>query len=501
MKRLITILLVSWLFISINLPAQNPERPNAIIGKRIVSDYYSPTTGEFTEFDNYRGGFELAYLRNISNRINAVIPLKVGVINLPDEDNNLTTLGVDFLAHLQFFKEENPAIPYLMGGLGGELEEFEDLNFFLPLGAGVHIRLGKYAYINLQSEFRVSLEGNRDNFHHGLGLGFMIGKINEEDIPPILPGIAAPDTDGDGVPDSQDLCPETAGLEAFNGCPDTDNDGIEDKLDQCPNAAGPRATQGCPDGDNDGFSDDKDECPLVPGDVRGCPDADGDGITDNEDKCPNEAGKRETDGCPELDTDSDGIADHLDECPNMAGTVRGCPDVDNDGIADKNDKCPNAKGEGRFNGCPDTDGDGIDDSVDKCPNSPAPDKPNGCPDIKKEDADLLVYAIQAVQFETDSERLKGASFAILDQVVQVMQSYPDHKLSIIGHTDNRGDAGNNEILSINRAKACFAYLVSKGIAANRFLVGGLGESYPIADNNTPEGRQLNRRVEFKLFSE
>ncbi len=502
MKKLLSSLVIICILSTAILPAQNPNRPNAIIGKRIFSDYYTPTNGEFTEFSNYRGGFEVAYLRNLSQAVNAVIPFKVGVINLPEEDNNLTTLGVDFLAHLQYFREKNPAIPYLLGGIGGEVEDFQDLNFFLPLGAGVHIRLGKYAYINLQSEFRVALNsGDRDNLHHGIGLGFMIGKISESDVGPVFPGIAVADTDGDGVADNEDLCPEVAGAFAFSGCPDTDNDGIEDRLDHCPSTPGLKSAQGCPDSDEDGFADNKDECPNLAGTIRGCPDTDGDGITDDIDKCPDEVGGRETEGCPDLDTDSDGVPDHLDKCPRAAGTIRGCPDSDGDGIMDDEDKCPNASGQGRFNGCPDTDGDGIDDSVDKCPNSPAPDMPNGCPEIKKEHADILVYAIQAVQFETGRDRLKNASLAVLDQVIDVLNSYPDHKLSIIGHTDSVGDASKNEILSINRAKACFSYLVSKGIDPDRLIVGGLGESTPIADNKTSFGRQLNRRVEFKLFSE
>ncbi|MFK7810362.1 MAG: OmpA family protein [Saprospiraceae bacterium] len=501
MKKVLTLLLVLCFCLNLSLEAQDPTRPNAIIGKRYFSDYHSPRSGNYTDFDNYRGGFEVAYLRNMSKKFNAVIPLKVGVINLPEEENNFTTIGVDFLGQLQFYKEDRKVIPYILAGLGGEMEDYTDLNFFVPLGAGANIRLGKYAYINIQSEFRVSLDGNRDNFHHGIGLGFMIGKITETEVPDIFPGVAVPDTDGDGIADSNDTCPEVAGVAAFNGCPDTDGDGLEDKLDQCPNAAGPKETQGCPDADGDGVSDDKDKCPQEAGTLLGCPDGDEDGVADFEDKCPDEKGTRETSGCPELDTDKDGVFDHLDQCPNQAGPINGCPDADGDGIKDSEDKCPNAKGEGRFNGCPDTDGDGIDDSVDKCPNSPAPDMPNGCPEIKKEDKEILNYAIQAVQFETGKEKLKSESQMVLDQVIMVMNSYPDHKLSIIGHTDNVGEESRNEVLSINRAKACYTYLTSKGIATDRIIVGGMGEQAPIADNGTKEGKALNRRVEFKLFAD
>ena len=499
-KELISCFFLSFFLITI-LSAQNPNRPNTIIGKRLFTDYYSPSTGDFTQFSNYRGGFEVDYLKNLTSKFNAVIPVKVSVVNLPEETDNRTTIGVGFSGQLQHYREENILIPYATAGVSVEVEAFEKTNFHVPLGVGFNIRLGRYAYINYQTEFRISLDGDRDNLHHGIGIGFMIGKLGDDETMEevILPGLAKPDTDKDGVPDNQDICPEVAGLEAFNGCPDTDLDGIEDAMDQCPNDAGPPDTQGCPDTDGDGLSDDKDQCPKVAGTIQGCPDTDDDGIIDVEDKCPELAGPRESSGCPEQDTDKDGVPDHLDQCPNQAGTIDGCPDSDGDGIADSKDKCPNSKGEGRFNGCPDTDGDGIIDIEDKCPNSPGPNMSNGCPEITKEDAAILDYALQAVQFETGSDKLKKVSDLVLDQVVSVLANYPDHQVSITGHTDNVGSEKNNEALSIRRARSCYNYLVSKGVNPSRILVGGMGETVPIADNNTEEGKKLNRRVEFKLF--
>lgn len=112
------------------------------------------------------------------------------------------------------------------------------------------------------------------------------------------------DTDGDGIYDKDDACPEVAGLEAFNGCPDADGDGIEDSKDACPNAAGSK-------------------------EMNGCPDADGDGVADKDDECPNEAGPAENKGCPWPDKDGDSVLDKDDQCPDVAGTVanNGCPEV------------------------------------------------------------------------------------------------------------------------------------------------------------------------------
>ncbi|MDO4728319.1 MAG: OmpA family protein, partial [Bacteroidota bacterium] len=119
------------------------------------------------------------------------------------------------------------------------------------------------------------------------------------------------------------------------GCPwpDTDGDGVLDKDDKCPNVAGPRENKGCP-----------------------WPDTDGDGVLDKDDKCPNVAGPRENKGCPWPDTDGDGVLDKDDKCPNVAGPRenKGCPwpDTDGDGVLDKDDKCPNVKGTVTNNGCP-----------------------------------------------------------------------------------------------------------------------------------------------------
>jgi outer membrane protein OmpA-like peptidoglycan-associated protein len=112
-----------------------------------------------------------------------------------------------------------------------------------------------------------------------------------------------PDTDGDGIPDNKDACPEDAGTAELNGCPDTDGDGVADKDDACPDAAGSV-------------------------EMNGCPDSDGDGLADNVDKCPQEAGEASNNGCPENDRDGDGVADKDDACPDEAGDTanNGCPE-------------------------------------------------------------------------------------------------------------------------------------------------------------------------------
>jgi outer membrane protein OmpA-like peptidoglycan-associated protein len=112
---------------------------------------------------------------------------------------------------------------------------------------------------------------------------------------------------------------------------DTDGDGINDDVDACPNAAGPKSLNGCPDTDGDGVADKDDKCPTVVGAraLNGCPDADGDGVADKDDKCPNQYGVAKYNGCPVPDTDGDGVNDELDKCPTVAGIAAnaGCPET------------------------------------------------------------------------------------------------------------------------------------------------------------------------------
>lgn len=345
-----------------------------------------------------------------------------------------------------------------------------------------------------------------------------------------------PDYDKDGVADKDDECPNEAG--PWNGCPDTDFDGVPDKDDKCPSETGPATNNGCPemaDTDSDGFADTKDECPDQAGPVNGCPDTDKDGVADKDDQCPATAGTAANKGCPEtLDTDGDGLADDADPCPNQAGPLKGCPDSDLDGVADKDDKCPNTAGSvknngcpepvvanttntdkdgdgvadkndpcpdkaGPFGGCPDTDGDLVADNLDKCPTTAGSAGNFGCPEIKVEVKERLASAAQAVKFEAGKAILKSESYAILDDIVKIMRDNAAYSLSISGHTDDVGSEESNLKLSQDRVKACYDYLVFRGIKADRLRYAGFGEARPIADNETAEGRELNRRVEFELM--
>ena len=283
-----------------------------------------------------------------------------------------------------------------------------------------------------------------------------------------------------------------------------------------------------PDRDGDGIPDDEDACPDVKGvktddpKTNGCPpDRDGDGILDDDDACPDVKGVKtddpKTNGCPpegEKDTDGDGILDSVDACPKVKGVKsddpkkNGCPpDRDGDGIPDAEDACPDVPGvaddDPKKNGCPpDTDGDGITDDKDACPEEKGPPDPdpakNGCPRVHVTDKEIVI--LEQVQFDTGKATIKKASDGLLDNVADAFKAHADVlRVEVQGHTDNRGTPALNKGLSQRRAEAVRSALVFRGIAEGRLEARGYGQDVPIGDNKTDDGRQKNRRVQFKIL--
>jgi len=309
------------------------------------------------------------------------------------------------------------------------------------------------------------------------------------------------DRDLDAVSDKKDKCIDIPGTWESMGCPDRDGDGVIDVEDACPDIAGVKIFKGCPDKDGDGIPDHEDDCPDVPGDklTKGCPDRDGDGVIDIRDECPDIPGPIELNGCP--DRDGDGVPDIKDQCPDLAGPADqgGCPflDSDGDGVKDSDDSCPNQPGPPENNGCPysDTDADGVIDKEDRCPLTPGDPANFGCPVLKVEEVAVLKTAFENLEFETGKSVIRSSSFASLDELAALLISKPTWKLRISGHTDNVGSDESNMTLSKNRAQATAKYLQGKGVAPEKLIAEWFGETKPIADNNTTEGRQQNRRVE------
>ena len=260
------------------------------------------------------------------------------------------------------------------------------------------------------------------------------------------------------------------------------------------------------DEDMDGVPDRKDKCPGTPAgvavDANGCPlDGDGDGVPDYQDKCPTEKGLATLEGCP--DRDGDGVRDGDDQCPDQAGlpALNGCPDSDGDGVRDSDDKCPGTPAGTQVDatGCPvvtDADGDGVPDDRDKCPGT-APGSTvdsTGCRVIDP----ALMEKVKPVQFETNSTVLRKSSYPTLDNVITILNQYPEYSVRISGHADSRGTDEYNQGLSERRAASAKRYFTNKQMDPNRITTEGFGESQPAAPNTTKAGQAKNRRVEFKF---
>ncbi len=232
-------------------------------------------------------------------------------------------------------------------------------------------------------------------------------------------------------------------------------------------------------------------------------DSDGDGVADDQDRCPDTmAGHAVTaDGCA-MDSDQDGVADAMDQCADtpLGREVdqQGCEkDSDNDGVVDALDECQNTPSGVTVNekGCvADLDGDGVMDAVDQCPDSEAGAKVDdkGC-----KLAEVIV--LKGVTFKTGSAQLTSDSSMELNKVAETMKKYPSLVIKVSGYTDNRGAESFNQQLSQKRAQAVVTFLVNQGISAQRLQAEGYGSANPIADNDTPEGRMKNRRVELQIL--
>ena len=527
--------------------AQEFDRPNGFSGQLLLIDHASFQEDTDSGFGNMTTGFEFAYSRFLNKFISIRLPFKGGLASTGELEfsKNRSFYGADLTIQATLFGNESPVAPFVYAGFGGTKEEGLDLYTQTPIGAGLNFRIGQWGFFQVKAEYRPDLNTDivRQNMQYGLGLVAVVGPTQTtKEIEKMLS-----DTDGDGIDDDKDKCPDIPGRKQFGGCLDSDNDGIGDADDSCPDALGLKELNGCPDTDMDGVADIVDNCPNISGTANGCPDGDGDGIADVKDQCPDTPGIEEAFGCPEeevntgtevtiadamedtltekggedllVDSDGDSFSDKEDDCPNMVGTANGCPDADGDGTADKFDACPNSSG--ALAGCPDSDSDGIADYKDTCPNVAGSAVNFGCPEVSnivntssynsyntnpinsntvtERALTIMRDATKSVQFNVLSDDLTSDSYSIMNQIVELMIANPQYRLKVGGHTDNRGEDSVNQRLSEKRARTCIRYLRDRGVPEIQMSYMGYGARIPVADNDSEYGRSENRRVEFELF--
>ncbi len=112
---------------------------------------------------------------------------------------------------------------------------------------------------------------------------------------------------------------------------------------------------------------------------------------------------------------------------------------------------------------------------------------------------LILSMPSMVGFDTGQSRLRPDVLPVLDTIADVLVRYANTAVEVAGHTDSRGSAEYNQLLSEQRALSVMAFLVRHGVVAGRVSAQGFGESMPVADNSYTEGRQANRRVELALY--
>lgn len=398
---------------------------------------------------NQAYGVGIGYNLSENFEIEALINRITGT-DYENTDNEIKGLltRAEALYHLM---PDSPVVPYVAFGVGNmelnpERGPTED-TFGAIYGVGIKFFMDEFWALRFDVRHFIGFDQGVDewsetdnNLLATLGVNLQLGGQK--------PASAPRDTDGDGVTDDLDKCPDTpkgVSVDA-SGCPlDSDGDGVPDYLDKCPDT---------PKG--------------VAVDTNGCElDSDGDGVCDSSDKCPNTPKGVEVDenGCPP-DTDGDGVPDYLDKCPD---TPKGAP-VDRVG-------------------CPlDSDGDGVYDYLDRCPGTAkgimVDEK--GCP---------LSFTLE-IEFDNNKADIRPVYHDRMAEAAAFIAKYPAPQILIAGHTDSSGSDAYNQKLSERRAANVRQYLIDNfGIKSDKLVAKGYGESQPIASNETAAGRQKNRRVE------
>ena len=398
--------------------------------------------------------------------------------------------GVSFRPELS--AEIRPGIFRFTAGVGANLRKGtqffdEELGSALTFGAGGAVRFGGTRFdLEILAEgygstaFSNMFGGSVTPFEALFGVRYRPGnmlRVGAAAGPGLKRGVGSPDfralasvgivTTGWREPVEEPevkLCSVTV---AEEGCPDLDRDAdhIIDSLDRCPEQAE----------DFDYFQD-EDGCPEL--------DNDGDKLNDEHDKCPLEAEDydkfHDDDGCPDPDNDDDKLADISDKCPLEA--------EDMDGFEDE-DGCPD----------PDNDGDGVPDAIDQCPLVPGTAEQNGCGAVRISEGQLKLS--QRIEFAHNDDKILAASDPLMGEIGALIKDNPQLQLiAVEGHTDDRGSAKHNLSLSGRRAQSVVWWLTTHGIAPERLQAWGCGPNRPIETNQTDEGRQSNRRVEFHILS-
>lgn len=264
---------------------------------------------EFYKTKRMSPGIGISYLEGLSNHVDLNVNLSGAFTRYPVPDKPLSNsdkllLEATFAANIKLLSDKHFFTPFLVGGIGAS-KYGPYYAAFIPVGFGLQFKIARDFYLQTNSQYRIPVTASSEyHIYHSFGI---VAPLKDRKAPePVVVPVVILDRDNDGIMDSVDRCPDTAGLANLMGCPDRDGDGIADDQDKCPDEAGLAKYEGCP-----------------------IPDTDGDGINDEEDRCVNEKGVARYQGCPIPDTDKDGINDEEDKCPSRFGPASnsGCPEI------------------------------------------------------------------------------------------------------------------------------------------------------------------------------
>ena len=298
-------------------------------------DFYGPQTGHYMLHDKlnkseskmqkkfyWDPAIRISYWHAFNSHFDLNAGLNISALHYPlaDKDsayilakegmnalkNDFVYMSADVKANYTILPRSSSLLaPYITAGLSMAFSQTRR-GMDIPAGIGVNINVGKGIYLNLESIYGIAVSKfNQPHLMHSFGLVYWwkSEKAPKKDVVITPTPVMVKDTDNDGIPDSEDVCPTMPGKKDMKGCPDRDNDGIADADDRCPDIKGKKEFAGCPDTDNDGIEDNQDNCPAV-------------------------AGVEKYKGCPVPDTDQDGFNDEVDKCPEVASAVNnGCPEI------------------------------------------------------------------------------------------------------------------------------------------------------------------------------